>query len=762
MRCEGYPGKASLGYGAAVLILGKRRLARGIAGVGVALGLAVGVAMVPAGSAQAVGLTGSVLAQDSGLHESSRSSYVVDDKARAVRVRTSVTIRNDTPNSGGKYYFFVGYRVPVPAGATSVRAKSNGSSLPVQMQKSTISTMKWANVHFSDLYYGHARTITWTYTLKGGAFRSKDSVRVGPGYAAFPVLTDSDVGDATVDVEIPKNMTFAASSDEFKEQKGGGSTVTWRATAGPKEEGIWAGVSARDPKQTDKRTIKVGRTKLALQAFPGDKAWLDFVEKHVDQGLPELEKVMGAKWPGGLKTIREDVASEVVGYSWFNTETHEIVLGEDLDEELLYHELSHAWINQKKFQGRWLIEGLAQVVARRTVTALHGKLDPHPTPKVNHKLPLSGWESDSQLGTQDVYGYDASYAAVSGMLAPLSSKQVTQVLAASYHRLSGYERPGSYVGQAAYTSWRRFLDLVEQRSGEYSVEKRPQDALAKWALARDDVSLLSSRGYARARYRTADAENGGWQVPRGLREEMALGDYPSADDPDYWMTSANRAAEGLQQAAGEYRMQPSRAIRREYEDFDSDEPADALTQRLVRAGITTARVGEAAKSVKTADDPASRFGRWLIGADRTIADARHQLDAGHLAAADHQARLAVTLKKWAPWAAVVFLVVVIAALVGLVLFWRRYGTRVPGWLRAGGSRVARGGRAAVALGRRGVVGVRARAQARTRAQGSAGTPPTAPPVPPVPPGPTGPPPGPPGPPPGSIRPPAADEDRPKV
>ena len=91
------------------------------------------------------------------------------------------------------------------------------------------------------------------------------------------------------------------------------------------------------------------------------------------KGIPALEKLVGAKWPGGLERIREDASPSLRGYDgWFDPTDDEIVIGERLDADLIFHELSHAWVSGERFDQRWVSEGLAQVLAERAVKATGG------------------------------------------------------------------------------------------------------------------------------------------------------------------------------------------------------------------------------------------------------------------------------------------------------------------------------------------------------------------------------------------------------
>ena len=71
---------------------------------------------------------------DDGLATSATSRYVLDAKATTVEATIDLDLRNVAPDQGNTFYFYNAFSVPVPAGAEKVRARSNGSSLPVDLR----------------------------------------------------------------------------------------------------------------------------------------------------------------------------------------------------------------------------------------------------------------------------------------------------------------------------------------------------------------------------------------------------------------------------------------------------------------------------------------------------------------------------------------------------------------------------------------------------------------------------------------------------
>ncbi len=230
-------------------------------------------------------LVGQPALADDGLSTGGRSRYVLDPKATTVTGTVTVDLRNTTPNRGGFFYYYDGFTVPVPAGATKVRARSGGSTLAVSLKRSDDPSTRLARISFPNLLYGRSRTITLTFQVPGEKPRAKDGTRVGPGYASFAVYGVGDAGRNTIEVVAPTSMTFDATTDDFTSTQQG-ATTTHTSTTSSDGGGSWAVVSLRDPKRTDERTVEVNGASVKLDGFQDDPSWGRFVAGQVTPGHP--------------------------------------------------------------------------------------------------------------------------------------------------------------------------------------------------------------------------------------------------------------------------------------------------------------------------------------------------------------------------------------------------------------------------------------------------------------------------------------------
>ena len=592
-------------------------------------------ALLGAGLAGALLLAGPAAVADEGLTEESHSRYVLRAKDTEVRATATTTIGNVTPDRGLTYYYFTSYSIAVPAGAEDVRATSGGAALPVRLEATEDPSTRYAVATFAPLRYGQTRTIEWSFVVPGEPVRSADYTRVGDGFATFAVSGVGDVGRTTVEVVLPASMTFDATSDAFTSERTGKS-VTYRATENTDKDGIWAVVSARDPRKADEKSVDVDGTSLTLQSFPGDTRWTGFVAKRLQKGLPVLEDLVGQPWPGGLDTIREDVSPKVLGYAWFDADKDEIVIPEDLDTATLYHELTHAWLNPDRLTGRWLSEGMTEVVAQRAVDRTGATSDPWSTPDrgADVAVPLTAWDAHPGELDEDAeqYGYAASYAVVQKLVGGLDDDAFTAVVSAAQSGESAYERPGSREENWGRTDWRRFLDLVEDR-GEVSGASK---VLRTWVLDAEQKAALEPRAAARDAYAELDDADGAWSPPLGLRTAMTDWEFGTAKDVRAALDGAAQDAGEVQAAAAAAGVEAPESVRAAYEGASGADAYAKLAALLPRAAEVTTRVGAAVRASDADRDPLTELGALVLGVDRAAGRARDDLAAGDLdAAAEH-------------------------------------------------------------------------------------------------------------------------------
>ena len=640
-----------------------------------ATALALGLAVLAAPAARAT----------DGLDVRSTNTYVVDAKKELVRAKLTITVRNTKANvnlGGGRYYyyFFRSVYLPVPADAEQVKATSGGSSLPVSLTKSDSPTLKIATIAFpQELLYGQTRKITLTFVAKGAKPRSKDKTRVGPGYATFAVYCLGDPGHTTTNVVLPTTMDFDATTDSFSPTSTKGA-VTYTSTETNDANGFWAVISARNPDVAATTQVKIGDEDVEVMAYQDDPGWAPFVKKGMTQGIPVLEKLTGTTWPGGLTKVREDSSVNVRGYDgWFDSRSDEIVIGEDLDRELLFHELSHAWASSSAIEQRWIYEGLAQTLAARTVRDLGGTSAKPPAVSRTSKaaVALNAWKEDSGRSQSDNdYGYPAAYRAMRDLLNGSDEARTSALLAAVLGGTSAYAASTDKGSMDDVTDWRRFLDLLETTGGNTRAEK----VYRTWVLTAAQKKLLATRTTARAAYEKLDAADGDFAPPLGVRSEMTSWEFPTAMVAMTSLRDAADAAVALQDAAEQHGMEVPQSVRALYEQATTGSDYDALVGTLDDATQAIRAVAASDAAAGSSSNPLHALGATLLGVDRKAVAADRLLAAGDVAGALREAKAASDAAGSATWlglALVLGVLVLLGGVVALVLLLRRVLRRRP-------------------------------------------------------------------------------------
>ncbi len=625
-----------------------------------AVALAVGVVLV-----------GQPALADDGLSVGGRSRYVLDAKATTVTGTVTVDLRNTTPSRGGYFYYYDGFTVPVPAGATKLRARSGGSTLSVSLKASDDPSTRLARISFPNLLYGRSRTITLTFQVPGEKPRAKDSTRVGPGYASFAVYGVGDAGRNTVEVVAPTSMTFDATSDDFAATQQG-ATTTQTMTTSSGEGGSWAVVSLRDPKRTDERTVEVNGVSVKLDGFQDDPRWGTFVAGQVTKGIPALEKLVGAPWPGGLERIREDASPTLRGYDgWFDATDDEIVIGEQLDADLVLHELSHAWVSEDRFEQRWISEGLAQVLAERAVKATGGTPAKHPkvTPGSKGAIALNSWggSASERAESVDDYAYPAAYTATTALVRRLDDPRLSALLSAAIRGERAYDPAGTKDANGGRTDWRRWLDLLQTRAGV----KDAAQVVQRWALTPKERATLAPRATARTAYATVDAADGAWLPPEGLRDAMTDWDFARAAQVRTQVAGLGADASAVQAAAERAGIEVPDAVRASYERAASDEQYAALATTLPEAAAAITAVGAAQRAAAQGRDPLSAVGAAVLGVQGQAEEATALLDRGEYAQATSAAGQVSSRSDRALVVGLALPVLLLLLLAGAAFWWRR-------------------------------------------------------------------------------------------
>ena len=483
--------------------------------------------------------TGITVLADGDLEESSTSTYTIDPAAGVVRVVVEVAVTNVVPDrtEGDTIYsrYYTGYTIPALAASTNATAVDDaGRALTVTSEPvPEASGYVLYQVEFAErLSYLETERFTLTYDIVGVPPRAADPTRANPAYFGFGAFGTGDRGRVNVRVVAPDGLVVDLFGDPVTTSRVDGATV-YSADEIADPDGFIVVVSARNDEALDRAAATAGEAQFELLSWPGDSVWQSFVKEQIETGVPALAELIGEPWPleGTLEVIQSSTPY-LYGYAgWFSPRELLIEVGEELDQEVVLHELSHAWFNDGWFTDRWVNEGLAQVYSNRVVEQLGGMPQaPDPIdPSDPGFVELNGW-GDLDLGGDDdareVYGYNASFAVMSQIVDEVGDEAMREVLDAVAAGTIAYVGEDAAEVTGAATDWRRFLDLVDELGG--STEAR--ELFEQHVALADQQEQLDDRDATRERYAELLGDGGTWAGPVVIRRHLSEWRFDAADE----------------------------------------------------------------------------------------------------------------------------------------------------------------------------------------------------------------------------------------
>jgi hypothetical protein len=449
-------------------------------------------------------------------------------------------IENTQPDqrvSGGvRYFYFTGYALPVPAGAMNVAVvTAEGTALEFTNIATDGDTLSWIEFSFArDLRYGKVVDVTISFDMVGGAPRSDDLSRMNPAVSSFPVFSFGEPGKTTVRVNVPIGLNTETLGDEMVSSVAPGVNV-YTAEAIENPDDWYAFFTTRNDARLVETTLEVGDAKFAIRSWPGDDQWTTFMSNIVTTGLPALEELTGQTWPHSTPfSLIESLSPYLYGYAgWYDGAAEQIEVGEELDDEVMLHELSHAWFNSDAFTERWLNEGLAEAFAIEAMNKLGKTSSEQPDVSLGDPaaIRLAIWNqpfgTDEEIEELEDFGYAASRLVMTRIVKQMGEEKMRLVLAAAIDGDIPYVGEGEpeSMGKAA-DDWRRFLDLA-QEIGDSTVA---ESLMREWVVRNDQLPLLDDRAEARTAYDELEAADGDWAMPVGVRRSMTAWDFVRATE----------------------------------------------------------------------------------------------------------------------------------------------------------------------------------------------------------------------------------------
>jgi hypothetical protein len=480
--------------------------------------LVAALAQADPGAAQSTG---------NGLEEASVNSFEFDPQRGVVRVTIDIDLRNVTTDridgNTVRRTFFDGYAVAVPLGAENIVASRNGTVLDGSLVSDpdfpAFSTYRFPLG--APLFSGESASVQVAYDHLGAPPRDPVPWRVNEAYAGFVALGLGDDGLITLRISQPFGYEF----DEFTDLSGfdvsepdGFGTVVYTRAGLTEDVRIVVGMANDD--RLVSRPLDVEGVDIELRSWPDDPEWADFASTKVEAGIPALEETIGTPWPvEGSFDVRQTVEPNRSGYAgWFDAQSKEIAVGEALDADTIYHELSHAWFNNSMSSERWLTEGLAQVYAAELMRrdGDEAREPMNPTANAPGSQPLTDW--GSAIGEMDrateEYGYGTSFWVVDLLVDELGFERMRDVITSLRSDASPYgadddvERPN--------LDWKRVYDVFVEMGGSLDAS----EVFRAHVVGADDAALIDRRNRAADDVDDLAERSTPWALPLGVRNRL--------------------------------------------------------------------------------------------------------------------------------------------------------------------------------------------------------------------------------------------------
>jgi hypothetical protein len=473
--------------------------------------------------------SGAVTAQSAGngLEERSINSFDLDPSRGVVRVTIDIELRNVTTDRvDGNVIsrtFFDSYGVAVPLGAENIVATRNGTALAGRLV-SDPEFPAFSEYRFAlgtPLFSGESASLQVTYDHFGAPPRDPVPWRVNEAYAGFVAFGLGDDGLVTLRISQPAGYEFDDSTDltgfEAAAPDAFGTVVHTRSGLDATSQ---VNVSLADDGRLVPRSLDVEGADVQLRGWPDDPEWADFTAATVQVGIPALADLIGSPWPIEERLdVRETVQPNLRGYAgWFDREINEIAVGEELDADTIYHELSHAWFNSAVTTQRWFTEGLAQVYAAELVRRDGGeaRVPTEPAADTPGAIPLAAWGAD--IGTVDrsteEYGYVSSFWVVDVVVDEIGFDRTRDVVDALHRGTSPYEAEATR--ERPEQEWQRVYDTVV----EVGAATTAHDLFRTFVVDADGAEQIELRDRRAADVAGLAARGAPWSLPLGVRHRL--------------------------------------------------------------------------------------------------------------------------------------------------------------------------------------------------------------------------------------------------
>ncbi|HNJ96806.1 MAG TPA: hypothetical protein PLV13_01675, partial [Ilumatobacteraceae bacterium] len=474
-------------------------------------------------------------ADDEPLEFKGTFTYTADVIRGVIHVDAAIDVKDLNKNRPG--YCWDGFYIPIPSSATNIvnlasyGLNANGQIVGERPQKTEVSAYEGTTTYSRLLVVlkicisgGRSVRNHLTFDIPGGDPRSDNPVRINPSYVGFDAIGMGRPSKVTTKVVLPSAYEMDHLDDQWTSSSESGFT-TYSLAPFTDDNYPDTYIGARNDSALVKIPVDTDTGQsFSIMHWPNDAEWGEFVAGEVERGVPALSEAVGMDWPiDGETQVREAYSNYFDGYAgWFDPDSNEMEIGDDLDQDVVLHELSHAWFNDNWFRERWLSEGFAEAYAAIVMKDLGG--DPTAPERLSTSDPgalaLESWDDPfyETDGTDDTeqYGYMASYYVISQLVDEIGLDKMREVLRMVDSGETIYPGNGDPEEWNTQSGWKDMLDLLEVVGG--STEAR--DLLVRYVIEDGDTDQLDRRDDAREVYATLDERSGDWASPVVVRKRL--------------------------------------------------------------------------------------------------------------------------------------------------------------------------------------------------------------------------------------------------
>ena len=602
---------------------------------------------------------------DPDLDSSAAYTYDVRPDEGLIEVTIELAVTADKPNQtidafSYNYFYFDGYALFIPEGATDIGVV-DGAGRTLQTTETVEQEAILLEIDFArNLFYRQTTNLTISFTLTGALPRSDEPARVNPSYAGFPIWLSGNIEQASIEVVTPTNFHDFSAGDLPLHSTLVDGQLHWR-NDDVDPELVYTFASFTNDDELGEAEVQLDDIDITLRYWPDDREWADGMEAALTSGLGILIDRIGQPWPvSGTMVVKESYGPSVHGYAgWFDTTTNVIEVGDELDEQVIFHELTHAWFHGDLFAERWIYEGLSELYAAEVIEGM-GQPRPEPesiSPPRLEADALNTWTEFTRDREREEWAYPASWTVMEAIVDEIGIEAMAAVVEAAVDKEPAYlgddeatAGDGADDGAGAgdeldvgveeveavprVGDWRRFLDLVENR-GEVT-DGAIVDLFNEWVLDSIQADRVEDRAEARSHYHDLLAAGDTWAGPVGVRRDLAEWRFEDATEQMAAAEAVLDTRDALIETVDPVGVELPALLEERYEA--SDEGFVAVEAALAQA--TTAGRSLRTARDRVAADPSVIEQIGLIGWDQSdeLDRSATAFERGQLAVATVEAR----------------------------------------------------------------------------------------------------------------------------